>query len=88
MQYYGYWPYDFQRAYVVFSSACALHKITRHLPFKGHYTNLNYNNLIPPLLRSHVTSGLSRQHTPLSELKTDMSFEIHTYQTSWNQVVG
>ena len=61
-------PYDCQRFYIFFSSD-ALHKIT--------VTCLSSkNNLIPPLLRSHVTSGLLRDHTSLFETKTDMIFSL------------
>ena len=79
-----YYPYDFQRFYIFFSSD-ALHKITNCL---SKVIIPTYNNLIPPLLRSHVSSGLLRDHTQLYETKTDMIFEVLTCKTMGNQAVG
>ena len=51
-------------------------------------TWVNKNNITAPLLQSHVTSGLLRDHTSLSETKTDMIFEVLTCKTMGNQAVG
>ena len=41
----GYDPYDFSKVLYFLQQTDALHKITHHLPFKGHYIYTNLHSL-------------------------------------------